>query len=254
MKISKLLMICFVRILTQQNLYAQTSTLLHQGEIEFEKRINNYAILNEYYTNDYSKQFVNQFKASNHQIGITHYRLLFNDKYSLYSPTSTTATMPNVPLLTKLNTVYTDLIKRNSLAKKEVLSRDFLIEDTLRKIDWKITDETRDIAGYNCRRANALIMDSIYVVAFYTDQIVPKGGPESFTGLPGMILGLALPHEHITWFATRVINRDVLPSEWKLPEGKKRITNKELWNILIDDQTRKLNGKLGRLLSRNDMY
>jgi GLPGLI family protein len=48
------------------------------------------------------------------------------------------------------------------------------------------------IAGFNCRRANAMIMDSIYVVAFYTDEILTTGGPESFSGLPGMILGVAL--------------------------------------------------------------
>jgi GLPGLI family protein len=31
-------------------------------------------------------------------------------------------------------------------------------------------------------------MDSVFIVAFYTDQIVTSGGPESFNELPGMIL------------------------------------------------------------------
>ena len=90
------------------------------------------------------------------------------------------------------------------MSQKTVFEQTFLVEDTLRRIKWKITDETRPIAGFNCRRANALIMDSICVVAFYTDEILTTGGPESFSGLPGMILGIALPHEHITWFATKV--------------------------------------------------
>jgi GLPGLI family protein len=47
-------------------------------------------------------------------------------------------------------------------------------------------------------------MDSIYVVAFYSDQIVVRGGPESFWGLPGMIMGVVLPHEYTTWYATKV--------------------------------------------------
>ncbi len=29
-------------------------------------------------------------------------------------------------------------------------------------------------------------------------------GPESFHGLPGAILGVALPHHHVSWFASRV--------------------------------------------------
>jgi GLPGLI family protein len=65
-------------------------------------------------------------------------------------------------------------------------------------------------------------MDSIYVVAFYTDQIPVSGGPESFTGLPGMILGVALPYEHITWFATKVSEIPVDPKSLTLPATKKQ--------------------------------
>ena len=106
------------------------------------------------------------------------------------------------------------------------------MKDSVRKINWKITTETREIAGYQCRRANALIMDSIYVVAFYTDQIPVSGGPESFGGLPGMILGLALPHENMTWFATKVTDRAVTPKELYIPVKGKPVDNKGLMNVL----------------------
>jgi GLPGLI family protein len=65
-------------------------------------------------------------------------------------------------------------------------------------------------------------MDSIYVVAFYTDQIPVSGGPESFTGLPGMILGIALPYEHITWFATKISEMPIDPKDLTLPATKKQ--------------------------------
>ncbi|MBS1664969.1 MAG: GLPGLI family protein, partial [Bacteroidetes bacterium] len=62
----------------------------------------------------------------------------------------------------------------------------------------------------------------IYVVAFYTDEILTSGGPESFTGLPGMILGVSLPHEHISWFATKVEGAPVADSQLNPPvKGKK---------------------------------
>ena len=93
---------------------------------------------------------------------------------------------------------------QTSITQKNVYDDLYLVKDSLRKIDWKITDETREIAGYECRRANAIVLDSVYVVAYYTIQIPFSGGPESFTGLPGTILGLALPHENMTWFATKV--------------------------------------------------
>jgi GLPGLI family protein len=88
-----------------------------------------------------------------------------------------------------------------------------------------LTDETRTIAGFSCRRANALIMDSIYVVAFYTDEILTTGGPESFSGLPGMILGIALPHQHVTWFATKVEAVSVNDAQLVPPQKGKKTDN-----------------------------
>ena len=67
-------------------------------------------------------------------------------------------------------------------------------------------------------------MDSIYVVAFYSDEIPVSGGPESFSGLPGMILGLALPHENVTWFATKVTDVPIPESSLRAP-AKGKVTN-----------------------------
>ena len=75
-------------------------------------------------------------------------------------------------------------------------------------------------------------MDSIYVVAFYTDEIVTPGGPESFTGLPGMILGVALPHQHITWFATKVEAVKVTDVEMTIPGKGKKVNSAALKETL----------------------
>ena len=115
---------------------------------------------------------------------------------------------------------------------KQAFEKSFLVKDSIKKIKWKLTDETREIAGYQCHRANALFFDSIYVVAFYTDEILTKGGPESFNGLPGMILGIAIPHQHITIFATKVTGFDTHPDKWTLPQqGKSTVTNNKEFNV-----------------------
>ena len=65
-------------------------------------------------------------------------------------------------------------------------------------------------------------MDSVYVIAFYTDQITTNGGPESFNGLPGMILGVAIPRINTTWFATKLELVEVKPQDLAAPlKGKK---------------------------------
>ncbi len=94
------------------------------------------------------------------------------------------------------NTILTKLDSGTSVTQKHVFNEMFLISDSIRKINWKITPEIRKINGFDCRKAVGRVFDSIVVIAFYTDEIVPSGGPECFTGLPGMILGVAIPRMH----------------------------------------------------------
>ncbi|HVX51783.1 MAG TPA: hypothetical protein VHB48_16600, partial [Chitinophagaceae bacterium] len=50
--------------------------------------------------------------------------------------------------------------------------------------------------------------------------------------LPGMILGIALPHEHVTWFATKVFT-ETIPENTLVPPTKgKKVTNTELISTL----------------------
>src|SRR5688500_12403147 len=77
------------------------------------------------------------------------------------------------------------------------------MEDSVSKIKWKLTADTRMIACYECRKAIGILADSIAVFAFYTDEIMISGGPEGIHGLPGMILGVGIPRLHATWFAAK---------------------------------------------------
>ena len=116
--------------------------------------------------------------------------------------------------------------------EKRIFEQTFLLKDSVRKIKWKITDEVRDIAGYSCRRANGLMMDSIYVVAFFAPQIPIQGAPESFSGLPGMILEVALPHENLIWRATKVTETSIAEEKLLPPKKGKVVNNKQLYETL----------------------
>jgi GLPGLI family protein len=75
-------------------------------------------------------------------------------------------------------------------------------------------------------------MDSVFVVAFYTDEITIPGGPESFNGLPGMILGLVINRLHTTWYATKVELNGVNVKDIVPPQKGKVTTNAELMETL----------------------
>ncbi|MCA5004547.1 GLPGLI family protein [Sphingobacterium bovistauri] len=101
-------------------------------------------------------------------------------------------------------TTYSNLATNEYKRFNDLIGQKVIIQDTLKKVKWTITDEYRDIAGFNCRRANGITEDSTYVIGFYANEIPIDGGPESINGLPGLILGLIVPSQHVSFFATKV--------------------------------------------------
>jgi GLPGLI family protein len=76
------------------------------------------------------------------------------------------------------------------------------------------------------------MFDSVYVFAFYTDEIMIPGGPCSISGLPGMILGLTMPRLYTSWIATRVMLNGVNESAIKPVSVKKNYSLKDLRSTL----------------------
>lgn len=233
--------ISFILLAVTLSANAQNARFLTQGTIEYEKRVNAYALIKEQiklWGNDsFSSQAFESYQKNNPQFKTAKSKLVFGNETTAFLP-QTEAISPSNNWFSDLiqfqqaNTILTDTKNGTSTIQKKVYDETYMVSDSTRKINWKITDEFREIAGYNCRRANALVMDSVYVVAFYSEEIAVSGGPESFTGLPGMILGLALPHEHVTWFATSVNDAPVTPDKLKIPTKGKPVNNKQLYDIL----------------------
>ena len=206
---------------------AQNNTVfISQGKIEYERSTNVYAQISKDDNGEWTEL---QKKMSTH-FKTAYFDLLFNRNKSLYRPGRESNDKDNswIQPPAQNNTIYSDLDNAKGISQKNIFEELFLVQDSLRKIKWKITAETRNIAGFSCRRANAVIMDSIYVVAFYTDEILTSGGPESFSGLPGMILGVSLPHEHVSWFATKVEATPVPDSQLAPPAKGKKTDNSNL--------------------------
>ncbi|MDB5230109.1 MAG: hypothetical protein JWN76_914 [Chitinophagaceae bacterium] len=196
-----------------------------KGKIEFEKKVNLHAHLENDIFSQAIMKTVPKFKT-------TYFDLYFDQGKTLYKPGKETIDPVKIPdwVLGPANdnVVYTDVNQQLNVAQKTIFDATYIIEDSTRKLDWKITTETRNIAGFECRKATAIIMDSVFVVAFYTDQILTTGGPESFNGLPGMILGLAIPRLHATWYATKLQVIELKPEELAIPKKGKKMTQKDL--------------------------
>ena len=209
------------------SLYAQEQFVV-KGKIEFEKKTNIYKQLD----NEEDESFRNMLKKMVPPTKTSYFDLYFNDNKTIYMPGREVVTDKKIPDWFEGpaidNIVYTDIAQQNVVSQKTVFEDVFNISDSIRKINWKITPDTRTIANLECRKATAIIMDSVFVVAFYTDQIVTPGGPESFQGLPGMILGLAIPRLNTTWFATKLELTEVKETLLTAPKKGKKVNNSNL--------------------------
>ncbi|MGZ5134276.1 MAG: GLPGLI family protein [Flavitalea sp.] len=208
---------------------AQTQFLL-KGKIEFERKINVHKQLDRDENDNWYKEFI----AKQPKFYTSYFDLHFNGNKTVYKPGRETDPFRNWWLIgpSKENVVVADMETQIVNSQKKVFEDTYLLQDTIGNIQWKITEELRTIAGFECRKAVAIICDSVYVVAFYTDEIAVTGGPESFNGLPGMILGLAIPRLSTTWFATRVELTEPKTTDFVIPSRGKKITEQNLQTIL----------------------
>ncbi len=69
------------------------------------------------------------------------------------------------------NVVYNDYNTGTTITQKPIYEATYLVQDSLVKIKWKITADTRNIAGFECRKAIGILFDTVAVFAFYTDEI-----------------------------------------------------------------------------------
>ncbi len=215
-------------------MYAHSQQLfITTGKIEYEKKVNVHKNIDDQMKNAEGNNdaWMEQMKKMSPEYAISYFNLSFTDSQTLYRPGKEyTGQKVNDWMKGPAteNVVFTNLNNGKSLSQKQVFENNFIIDDSIRKASWKITNDTRVIAGIECRKATTIIMDSIFVFAFYTDQIICSGGPESFNQLPGMILGIAIPRLHTTWFATKIETTTPALGDMAAPTKGKKTTSKQL--------------------------
>lgn len=183
---------------------------ISSGHIEYEKRMNQYSF---YDKEDEESIWIQEQKKVFPKMVSDVYSLDFTENKTVFKlakeNTDNKYVWGRKPSENDLN--IHDLKNNTVSIQRDVFEQTYLLKDSMQNYQWKITNETRTIAGFECRKAVTIICDSVYIVAFYTDEIAVSSGPESFGGLPGMILGLAVPRLQVTWFATKVELKE--PSE-----------------------------------------
>lgn len=197
--------------------------------LNLKSQITNAKITFERKTNLFKK-----FKGDNQRwlkeedkIKIDYFELYITDTCSVFKPQESEL-RENLSWATSKNTVFQNFNLNTRYLIKTIWGEELHLTDSLFKRHWQITESSRKIAGYACRKAIWQANDSTRIYAWFSYDITPSTGPESFNGLPGTILGIATEDGGVVYFAKKI---EILNPDQKLltlPKKKKIYTVPEL--------------------------
>lgn len=123
--------------------------------------------------------------------------------------------------------------KNKKLSKFTFLLRDlYQLPVTAPDFDWKITSETKSIAGYTCQKAS-LNYSGRNWEAWFTSDISLQEGPSIFDGLPGLIIYIKDTKNNYE-FSFTGIKKDETSDIDFLSAKPLEITKKQLDKLLLD--------------------
>lgn len=193
--------------------------IITSGKIVYERRTN----LEKRYTDKRMRKMITE----ENKIKMESFSFYFNDTASVFKPILSDVQDP-MGWMTSKNSYLQSLKTEKQLIVFNLFGQNTYIKDSLPQRNWKITENKRNICGYECRKAIYQKNDSTRIYAWYSPDIVPSVGPEGFCGLPGTILGVATEDGGIIYFAKTVEAMKPKKEELVLESGKKTFTLQEL--------------------------
>ncbi len=213
------------------NSFAQQQ-FIDKANIEFQVTVNNHKSFDSWFDNEDESSWQENYKSNVSKYTISYYDYIFSNNKSIYTFNrldQKNKSLRDNDINYEGNSWYYDFNAGTSAFNRVFWGDDFNFTDSIKEIPWKlIPTESRIIAGFNCRKAYTVLFDSVYVFAFYTDEITISGGPMGMHGLPGMILGLTVPRMYSSWIATKVVVTGVDEKKITSPAGKKSKTRDEI--------------------------
>lgn len=184
------------------------------------------------------------------------YVLAFNKTTSIYKEEEK-LDQPNEKMRFRMfnaGILFKDVSNKTYTKQKEFFGKIFLIKDSLKKTNWQLEKESKQIGKYLCFKATAMVekekqgfsrfrrkkkeaKDSIQnkkpklikLTVWYTPEIPVSNGPENYQGLPGLILEMNVGKLQL--LATKVTINPKEKIEITEPVKGKIVTQKEYNDI-----------------------
>lgn len=133
---------------------------------------------------------------------------IWKEEASLDKPQAPSSSGISIVLSGNSDILYQNIKEQSYTQQSELMGKQFLIEDTLEKPEWKLEKETKNIGQYTCFKATLTeeVEERSFqringeggeeevkkvtkvTTAWYTLDIPVQHGPDEFWGLPGLVL------------------------------------------------------------------
>ena len=158
--------------------------------------------------------------------------------------------------------VFHDFAAAKKTEQRDIMDKKFIVTDSIRKLNWKLTGETQTILGHVCQKAVAQrtgkrtqmtmdngkmekkqINDTTDIIAWFTSEIPVPAGPEVQGQLPGLILALDMNNGRMVYKAIEISAKADIASIKEPTKGKK----------LTPDEFTKERDKMMEEMQKNSM-
>lgn len=122
---------------------------------------------------------------------------------------------------------------QNEIIRAGVNQKVYFVTDTMQKIQWNLSNETKTIGNYICLKANTFFKGRKYTV-WYTPIIPSFFGPWKFNGLNGLILE-AYDETNEVRFKAINISYIKTPLNFELSNKYKKVSRNKLKQIVEEE-------------------
>ncbi len=211
------------------------------GKVSYTQKVNLHMGLGE--GNEEMKAMLPEFQESK-------FELLFNDKATLYRSVKEEVTEVNQTtqdggqMVFRMegpkSTIFTDLASGDQIEERDMMGKQYLISGAS-ELKWKMTGESKEIAGHQCMKAVLDGKDN-KIEAWFASTLPFPSGPSTFGQLPGLILEVVMDEGRMITTANKVELQEVDAALLVAPTKGKKITRKK-YQKLQEERMREMNAQ-----------
>jgi GLPGLI family protein len=139
-------------------------------------------------------------------------------------------TQLQIKLVQPQDVLYKNLKDNKIVDKRDLMGKDFLIKDEVKKIAWKLSADTKNILDYPCTKATAIVGKDT-ISAWFTTKIAVSNGPLLLGKLPGMVLEATYNSGKRTIVATKIDLKEIDETTLVAPTKGKEVTAEDYEKI-----------------------